>query len=261
MQSISDISGNFVNNIDEKLFEDEDIKAFMNENKLTKDMLKHSYVDLVEYTKNKDKYQLHWYGMVELHTTSKIKLKNPGLEYLDKPIFKTNMTLDNLIGEDTSKADAITTAWQNRNNGFFLTGANGIGKTYFSVAVANTRYQKTNEKTLFVFWPDFIQGAKRFERESYKMINKVKYAKYLIIDDLGQETITQFSRDDILTPIITFRMEKGLNTIITSNYELQELYDLYTLRPIESKKVKSIFIKMSKLSVPIKMVGQDLRTK
>ncbi len=245
--------------LDRSVFEDKDVQAFMNENNLTEEMLKHSYADLVEYIHNKEKYQLFWYGMVELIALTEVKVKNPGLEYLEKPIFKNNMTLDNIIANNKGKVDAIDAAWKRRNDGFFLTGANGIGKTYFSVAVANARYEKTHESTLFVFWPDFVQVAKRFERESYRMINQVKHAKFLIIDDLGQETITSFSRDDILNPIITYRMEKGLNTIITSNYELEELNDLYTLRPIESKKVKSIFLKMSKLSKPIKMVGEDLR--
>ncbi len=245
--------------LDRSVFEDKDVQAFMVENNLTEEMLKHSYADLVEYIHNKEKYQLFWYGMVELIALTEVKVKNPGLEYLEKPIFKNNMTLDNIIANNKGKMEAIDAAWKRRNDGFFLTGANGIGKTYFSVAVANARYEKTHESTLFVFWPDFVQVAKRFERESYRMINQVKHAKFLIIDDLGQETITSFSRDDILNPIITYRMEKGLNTIITSNYELEELNDLYTLRPIESKKVKSIFLKMSKLSKPIKMVGEDLR--
>ncbi len=245
--------------LDRSVFEDKDVQVFMVENNLTEEMLKHSYADLVEYIHNKEKYQLFWYGMVELIALTEVKVKNPGLEYLEKPIFKNNMTLDNIIANNKGKMEAIDAAWKCRNDGFFLTGANGIGKTYFSVAVANARYEKTHESTLFVFWPDFVQVAKRFERESYRMINQVKHAKFLIIDDLGQETITSFSRDDILNPIITYRMEKGLNTIITSNYELEELNDLYTLRPIESKKVKSIFLKMSKLSKPIKMVGEDLR--
>lgn len=259
MKTISDMTKPTEFTLDRSIFMDHDVAAFMQENNLTEAMMKHSYADLVEYVHNKDKYQLFWYGMVELIALNEIKVKNPGLEYLEKPIFKNNMTIDNLLVKNQSKADAIDIAWKQRNEGFFLTGANGVGKTYFSVAVANARYEKTRETTLFVFWPEFVQLAKRFERESFQMINHVKHAKYLIIDDLGQETITPFSRDDLLTPIITHRMEKGLNTIITSNYELEELNDLYTIRPIESKKVKSIFLKMSKLSKPIKMIGEDLR--
>lgn len=260
MKKIGDIKPTAQFELDRSVFEDKDVKAFMTENNLTEEMLKHSYADLVEYTKNKDKYQLFWYGMVELIALNEIKVKNPGLEYMDKPIFKDNMVLDNLITSTTSKAKAIDSAWKLRNEGFFLNGANGVGKTYFAVAVANKRYEVTKQPTLFVFWPDLVQIAKRFEKDSYKMINRVKHAKYLIIDDLGQESITAFTRDDILTPIITYRMEKGLNTIITSNYELDELNDLYTLRPIESKKVKSVFLKLSKLSKPVKMVGEDLRS-
>lgn len=259
MKTIGDITKVGKYELDRSIFMDKDVQAFMIENELTEDMLRHSYADLVEYVRNKDKYQLFWYGMVELIALNQIRVKNPGLEYLDKPIFKENMTIDNLITRNPSKAEAVAKAWDLRNQGFFLTGANGIGKTYFAVAVANRRFESTKEKTLFVFWPDFIQVSKRFERESYKMINQVKYAKYLIIDDLGQEAISAFTRDDILNTIITYRMEKGLNTIITSNYEIDELNELYTIRQIESKKVKSLFLKMSKLAKPVQMIGDNLR--
>ncbi len=259
MKAISDITKIVDFKLDESVFEDKDVANFMLENNLTRHDLRHSYADLVEYIRNKDKYQLFWYGMVELIALSENKVKNPGLEYLEKPIFKNNMTLEEIVAPDERKNMAIKEAWDLRNQGFFLTGANGIGKTYFAVAVANKRYEHTKESTLFVFWPEFVQNAKRFERESFAMINQVKHAKFLIIDDLGQETITSYSRDDLLNPIITYRMEKGLNTIITSNYEVEELYDLYTIRPIESKKVKSIFLKMSKLARPITMLGKDLR--
>ncbi len=261
MKTIGDMAkfGEFT--LDRSVFYDKDVQAFMAENNLTEEMLKHSYADLVEYIENKDKYQLFWYGMVELIAITEVKVKNPGLEYLEKPIFKQNMTLDELKVTSTNKQEAVAKAWELRNQGFYLTGANGVGKTYFSVAVANARYEKTRETTLFVQWSDFIQSAKQFERESFKMINRVKYAKYLIIDDLGQESISKFTRDDVLSPIITFRMEKGLNTIITSNYELDELVALYTINTIESKKVLSIISKLRKLCPPVKMVGEDLRNK
>ncbi len=259
MKTISELAITKSAQLDDYVFNDQDVSLFMAENNLTKAMLKHSYSDLVEYINNKDKYKLSWYGMVELILINDIKVKNAGLEYLEKPIFKQNMTLDDLRVTSEEKKQAVFKAWESRNDGFFLTGANGIGKTYLAVAIANKRYEMNKKTTLFVFWPDFIQSVKRFERESFKMINQVKYAKYLIIDDLGQESITQYSRDDILVPIITFRMEKGLNTIITSNYEQNELADLYTKNPIESKKVKSLINKMIKLAPPVKMIGEDLR--
>ncbi len=259
MQTLNDILKVQDFKLDNSVFDDPDIAQFMQENNLSKHDLRHSYADLVEYISNKQHYRLEWFGMVELIAIDDVKIKNPGIEYLDKPIFKNNMLIENLIADNKGKVDAIDQAWQLRQQGFFMTGKNGIGKTYFVVALANARYENTKEQTLFVFWPDFVQVAKRFERESYQMINRVKHAKFLIIDDLGQETISAFSRDDILNPIITYRLEKGLHTIITSNYEIEELKNLYTIRPIESKKVLSIFLKMEKLAKPIKMIGKDLR--
>lgn len=245
--------------LDELLF-DPDIKNFVDENKLSKAMLSHSTVELMEFRKNKSKYDLIWNGMVELKLKQEVQIKNPGLTYLDKPIFKNNMILDD-IDAGESKAEAVRLGWSLRREGFYLTGANGIGKTFYAVALANKRFESEHKTTLFVFWPDFVQNAKRFEKESYRMISQVKHAKYLIIDDLGQEFRSDYVRDEILNPIITYRLEKGLNTIITSNYEIDELYALYTRHEIDSKKVKSIISKMSKLCKPVKMVGEDLRSR
>lgn len=243
--------------LDLSIFDDLDIVKFKKENNLaTKDLIS-SYADVREYLENKDKYKLIWSGILELHLEK--EKKNEGLKYLYHEMFRDNIDINDLKLTSNEKKEAISKCYEYRNKGFYLHGKNGVGKTFFAVALANERFKKNKNTTLFVFWPEFIQNMKKFERDSFQMLERVKRSKYLIIDDLGQETISSWSRDDILNQIITFRLENKLNTIITSNYEVKELYKLYTLNPIESKKVKSIFSKMETLSKPIVINGVDLR--
>lgn len=241
------------------ILQNESIVEFMNENNLTVEDLKGSIIDVIEYLKAPDKYELNWDGMIEL--ILKEKPINPGIKYLENIYFAK--TIDYSV-IDTSKNSSLAVAiiehfTANPQKGYFLVGANGIGKTFMTVAINNQYYYENSKKTLFVFWPDFLQRAKRFERDSFQMIEKVKKAPRLVIDDLGQEAITSWSRDDILVPIITYRLEKGLTTYITSNYTISELEKNYTLKTSESKKVKSLFLKAQTLSTVINVVGKNLR--
>ncbi len=244
--------------LDLDIFEDQDIVKFIDKYNLNIEILIEYYPDLQVYINHKDHYDLNWNGMVEL--ISKYKIINPGLYFLAESLFFNHMDIENLKLDSQSKGKTVEKILEKPNQGYFITGNNGIGKTYFSVAFANLRYQNTKKKTLFVFWPDFVQKMKKFAKDSYILMEKIKHCKYLIIDDLGQESISQWSRDDLLNPIITYRLEKKLNTIITSNYEMKELQNLYTLREIEAKKIKSIFLKIQKLANPIEMFGDDYRT-
>jgi len=50
----------------------------------------------------------------------------------------------------------------------------------------------------------------------------------LIIDDLGNEKITDWSRDSVLYEVLDYRLRNKLNKIIiNSNYNLYELKELY----------------------------------
>lgn len=45
----------------------------------------------------------------------------------------------------------------------------------------------------------------------------------LLLDDIGAETVTNWSRDEILGTILQYRMENNLSTFITSNLNISEL--------------------------------------
>lgn len=242
-----------------KIFEDIKIQQFMQENNLTtKDLI--AYIGEIKlYLAAPNNYRIIWDGGVELITSR--NETNPGLMYLEEEYFSKHVTMDEVDYQTNPlKVSAIKQMLECKT-GYFMQGKNGIGKTFLTVAFANRHFDKTKEKSLFVFWPDFIEKSKRFNENNGHYINKVKYAKRLIIDDLGQESISQWSRDDILNSIIAFRLEKGLFTAITSNYSKKELLGLYTLKPTESKKATAIISKLSALAPDIAIDGKDLRAK
>lgn len=242
-----------------KIFDNPLIVKFMQENDLTTNDLMGFIGEIKLYLSNPDAYSIVWNGMVEI-TTNKIEI-NPGIAYLEEEVFSSAISINDVdYRQNTLKGQALTKMIK-QDTGFYLFGNNGIGKTFLCVAFANHYYEKNSEKTLFVFWPDFIEKTKRFNQNNAHYINKVKYAKRLIIDDLGQESISQWSRDDILNSIIAFRLEKGLYTIVTSNYTKQELLGLYSIKANESKKAKAIVNKLNALAPDLMIDGRDLRKK
>ena len=92
--------------------------------------------------------------------------------------------------------------------------------------------------------------------------NEVKYAKFLLIDDLGAEIVTSWSRDEILGTILQYRMQENYQLFITSNLDIKELEEhLSITNNNKSEKVKArrIIERVKQLTVDIKMVGENKR--
>ncbi len=242
-----------------KIFDNPLVIKFMTDNNLKTNDLMGFIGEIKLYLSAPNLYSIVWNGMVEI-TTKKVEI-NPGIMYLEEEVFSSVISISDVDYRQNSLKSQALTKMIKSEKGFYLFGNNGIGKTFLCIAFANHFYEKEGEKTLFVFWPDFIEKTKRFNQNNAHYINKVKYAKRLIIDDLGQESISQWSRDDILNSIIAFRLERGLYTVVTSNYTKHELLGLYSIKANESKKAKAIVNKLNALAPDLMIDGHDLRSK
>ena len=89
--------------------------------------------------------------------------------------------------------------------------------------------------------------------------NRVKNTKLLLIDDLGAENNTTWSRDEILCPILQYRMENNLPTFITSNLDLENLEKHLSFNGTESIKAKRIIERINQLTIYKEMISKNLR--
>ena len=55
------------------------------------------------------------------------------------------------------------------------------------------------------------------------MVDQVKKAEILILDDIGAEQMSTWVRDEVLQVILQHRMQESLPTFFTSNFNLEEL--------------------------------------
>ena len=109
--------------------------------------------------------------------------------------------------------------------GLYLWGKPGAGKSYLAAGICN-HFAKNKKKVAFVNVPKLISDLKMMFHDPDAMdqrLRRIKNADVLVLDDIGGESITSWSRDDILLPILDARMEKRRLTIFTSNYSLEEL--------------------------------------
>lgn len=149
--------------------------------------------------------------------------------------------------------------------GLYLHGNFGCGKSYLISATFN-EFAKNGIKSAIVFWPSFLSDLKNSFNSEYKnefkeKFNAVKKAPLLLIDDIGAESMTPWSRDEILCPILQYRMDEKLPTFFTSNLDLEALKNhlAFSSKGVEEIKAGRIISRIKQLTEDIEMVSKNLR--
>lgn len=108
--------------------------------------------------------------------------------------------------------------------GLFLHGSFGCGKTYL-ISACLQELKKKNISISIIYFSNLIRKLKEnMDSSNFKHImDEVLSAEILLIDDLGAESLTSWSRDEILGGILQTRMDNKLTTFITSNLNIEEL--------------------------------------
>lgn len=147
--------------------------------------------------------------------------------------------------------------------GLYLTGNFGSGKTYLISAVLN-ELAKKNHKVAIIYYPEFLRSLKEsfndpeIYNEKFKLIKKIEL---LLIDDIGAETMTEWSRDEVLGNILQYRMQEGLTTFFTSNLKIKDLEEHFSVSKggVEKIKAKRIVERIKQLTEEMVMISENRR--
>lgn len=150
----------------------------------------------------------------------------------------------------------------NQDKGIYLYGQPGVGKSYLMAGVCNF-YAKNKKRVSFVKVPLLIQDLKQsmFDNEYRQdVLGHLRFSEVLVLDDIGSESITAWTRDEILFPILDYRMNHNLKTYFTSNYTMEELENQYCLKD-KNGYVASIRImeRVKTLSSVVALKGKSRR--
>lgn len=157
--------------------------------------------------------------------------------------------------------DFIKNFEKGNGKGLYLHGNFGCGKSYLVAATFN-ELAKRGVKSAIIFWPEFLRDLKTsFQTDFKEKFDKIKKAPLLLIDDIGAENTTSWGRDEILCPILQFRMEEHLPTFFTSNLNLPELELHLSVNKdnVNELKAKRLIERIKQLTVDLEMLSDNLR--
>jgi len=149
------------------------------------------------------------------------------------------------------------------NKGVYLSGNFGCGKTFLLSAMLN-ELAKQGKQVAIIYYPEFLRTLKESfggdDDFKYKF-NYIKKVDYLLLDDIGAETLTEWSRDEILGTILQYRMEEKLPTFFTSNLTISELetHLATSSRQIDKVKAKRIIERINQLTEEMTMISVNKR--
>lgn len=284
----------------EEALQKENFKKFVSKIKLKREELK-KYTSLLEESEREYSNCQNCKGLLECKNKLEgfaylPKLNNRTLDFsyrackYKKKMDKDNQYLENtytysvpkVIKEasmkkiyKTDKARYNTIIWltdfikkykeNTHQKGLYLCGNFGSGKSYLIAAMFN-ELAKDGIKSAIIFWPEYLNDLKSSFNSPVKTEFKTKYTTIkkvplLLIDDIGAESVTPWSRDEILCPILQYRMDEKLPTFFTSNLDLKalETHLAITSKGDEIIKAGRIISRIKQLTEYQELISKNLR--
>ncbi|MFI3260329.1 MAG: primosomal protein DnaI [bacterium] len=150
----------------------------------------------------------------------------------------------------------------NKNiKGLYLHGSFGAGKSFLISCLFNELKEKKNVEGVIIYFPELLRSL----RDDFSLLDsKVNYLKsvpLLMIDDIGAEKVTDWGRDEILGAILQYRMNEGLSTFFTSNFNIKELeaHLSMTRNNEDNVKARRIIERIKQLTEDVELISINRR--
>ncbi len=166
----------------------------------------------------------------------------------DKLIAKQYLKNIYLYGRDIEEFSTVTKAYADKTRtevvkyiqelldsdklgkGVYLHGSFGTGKSYLMDLLIK-KLAKKGYRCGSAYFPELlalIRESYSFNSDSADILQEIKHLDVLVIDDIGSEKMSAWSRDEILGTIVQYRMDHKLFTCFTSNYNYSQLLKHYS---------------------------------
>lgn len=197
--------------------------------------------------------------------------ENPAFaQYFEMPAFLRKAKLSDLFIDDKNRVKLIKYVndflkkykAKNKMKGLYLHGSFGSGKSYIISAMIN-ELAFSGVKGVVVYYPTLLRKLKESFNDNTNtyLMRELMNADILLIDDIGAESNTAWSRDEILGTILQHRMDNELSTFFTSNLNIEELEEhLSTTRERNDKvKAKRIIERIKQLTIDMELISENRR--
>ena len=150
---------------------------------------------------------------------------------------------------------------EEKPKGLYLHGSFGSGKTYLIASLFNEMAKK-GVKSILIYYPDFLRKLKAsFNTDYNERFDEIEKIPLLLLDDIGAENCSNWSRDEVLGPILQYRMENHLPTFFTSNLTLDELEKALSITTsgVDKVKARRIVERIKQLTENQELVSKNRR--
>lgn len=204
----------------------------------------------------------------KLNSEAKKRAENR-IELIDLPAKLRHVELENVDAtperDDVLDEVGIFLASFKKNKhtkGLYLTGDFGVGKTYILAGLTNS-IARQGSRVVFLHVPSFIASlGSHFQDNSLNdEIDRIASAPVLIFDDIGAETLSEWSRDDVLGVILQKRMDNVLPTFFSSNMTIDGLNEHFakTRNSVDEVKARRLMERVRFLSKEVFVGGKNRR--
>ena len=191
------------------------------------------------------------------------------IELFDMPKDIANATLKDMYKDDKARLPIIKyfkefiDNYENEEKpkGLYLHGSFGSGKTYLIAALFNEMAKK-NIRSALIYYPEFLRSLKSsFQTNYIEQFNYIKKVPLLLLDDIGAENGSAWARDEVLGPILQYRMEEHLPTFFTSNLTIEELEMSLaaTSTGVDKVKARRIIERIKQLTTNLELISKNRR--
>ena len=238
----------------QKIMKDPDVAAFIQQESLSPEELNRSISKFNQYITERDKFlrgdtdyiakgykpilvMNHGYADVSYEETPELiaaekeaAIKNR-LKLINLPASLRKTSLAQVDLDDLGRLPvfenllAFVEQYPAIQKGLYLYGDFGVGKSFMVAALAHDLSEKRGVSSTLLHYPSFVIDAKNAISDGNvkTLVDEIKLAEVLILDDIGAEQSTPWVRDEILQVILQYRMQEDLPTFFTSNFNFEDL--------------------------------------
>lgn len=149
-----------------------------------------------------------------------------------------------------------------KQKGLYVYGECGQGKSYI-VAYLAVELAKKGIDVAFVYYPDLVRKIKTMVMTGgiNELVNELKKVPVLILDDFGGESNTNFIRDEVLLPILQYRMVNKKPLFITSNLDQKAILDHLSesSKEIDAQKAVRVYERIKTLVDFVELKDKNYR--